>query len=126
MVVGNPVVSNPIFYNTLNAAAFSLPAACSGTRQTMDCFGNAGAGSIIEVPTNVNNWEPASFACFDPALADVGLAADCALRQGTARVARCRAKWKADCPPTSGLRVTRPERRGYTDETWTRKSRLRS
>lgn len=30
---------------------------CSQTRQTFDCFGNAGSGSNIKVPTWMNNWD---------------------------------------------------------------------
>jgi Carboxypeptidase regulatory-like domain/TonB-dependent Receptor Plug Domain len=56
-VVGNPTVSNPTFYNNINPAAFQLPVACSQTRQTMDCFGNAGSGSIFSVPIWMNNWD---------------------------------------------------------------------
>ncbi|MBZ5583467.1 MAG: carboxypeptidase regulatory-like domain-containing protein [Acidobacteriia bacterium] len=56
-VVGDPTVSNPTFYNNINAAAFQLPVACSQTRQTMDCFGNAGQGSIMSIPTWMNNWD---------------------------------------------------------------------
>jgi hypothetical protein len=55
--IGDPTVSNPTFYNTINAAAFQLPVACSQTRQTMDCFGNAGNGSIFSVPIWMNNWD---------------------------------------------------------------------
>ncbi len=56
-VIGDPTVSNPTFYNNINAAAFQLPVACSQTRQTMDCFGNAGNGSIMSVPIWMNNWD---------------------------------------------------------------------
>jgi hypothetical protein len=57
VVIGNPTVANPTFYNNINASAFQLPVACSQTRQTMDCFGNAGSGSIFSVPIWMNNWD---------------------------------------------------------------------
>jgi hypothetical protein len=57
VVIGDPTVANPTFYNNINAAAFQLPVACSQTRQTMDCFGNAGSGSIFKVPIWMNNWD---------------------------------------------------------------------
>ena len=57
VVVGNPTLSNPNFYNNINAAAFQLPVACSQTRQTTDCFGNAGNGSIFSVPVWMNNLD---------------------------------------------------------------------
>jgi hypothetical protein len=57
VVVGNPTLSNPTFYNNINAAAFQLPVACSQTRQTMDCFGNAGNGAIFSVPIWMNNLD---------------------------------------------------------------------
>jgi len=57
VMTGNPVMSNPDFDHNINAAAFQLPVACSQTRQTMDCFGNAGSGSIMSVPIWMNNWD---------------------------------------------------------------------
>ncbi len=50
----------------LNMSAFSIPNPCSwtpaatpqmGVGQSMSCFGNAGAGSVIKIPwTKTNNW----------------------------------------------------------------------
>jgi hypothetical protein len=57
VVVGNPTMANPDFYHNINAGAFQLPVGCSQTRQTMDCFGNAGSGSIVSVPIWMNNWD---------------------------------------------------------------------
>jgi hypothetical protein len=59
LVIGNPEVANPNFYNNINPAAFQLPVACSQARQTMDCFGNAGNGSTFKVPIWMNNWDVA-------------------------------------------------------------------
>jgi hypothetical protein len=43
VLVGDPTVAKPMFYNTINPAAFQVPVACCRTRRTMDCFGNADA-----------------------------------------------------------------------------------
>jgi hypothetical protein len=56
-VVGNPTMANPNFYNNIDPNAFRPPVACSQTRQTLDCFGNAGSGSIFSVPVWMNNWD---------------------------------------------------------------------
>ena len=56
-VIGDPTMSNPDFYHNINPNAFQLPVACSQTRQTMDCFGNAGSGSVFSVPIWMNNWD---------------------------------------------------------------------
>jgi hypothetical protein len=57
LIVGDPVVANPTFTNASNSAAFVPPVACSPTNQTLACFGNAGSGSIVKIPTWVNNWD---------------------------------------------------------------------
>ena len=51
----------------INNAAFMIPLPCSltpqsnvrlGVGQSMECFGNAGAGSLLTIPgTRVNNWD---------------------------------------------------------------------
>jgi hypothetical protein len=52
--------------NTFNWKAFMVPYPCSytpgatpqlGIGQSMDCFGNAGPGSIMTVPLRINNWD---------------------------------------------------------------------
>jgi hypothetical protein len=55
--VGNPTLSNPDFYHNIDPNAFLPPAPCSNTNRTMDCFGNAGSGSIMSVPVWMNNWD---------------------------------------------------------------------
>ncbi len=59
VVIGDPTLPSDqvTFYNTWNAAALQPPVPCSEGRQTMDCFGNAGAGSLISIPTWMNNWD---------------------------------------------------------------------
>ncbi len=56
-VIGNPTMANPTFDHNIDASAFQLPVACSQTRQTLDCFGNAGSGSTMSVPIWMNNWD---------------------------------------------------------------------
>jgi hypothetical protein len=57
--IANPTLPSDqvTFWNTFNWQAFQLPVPCSWTRQTTACFGNAGNGSIINVPTFMNNWD---------------------------------------------------------------------
>jgi hypothetical protein len=56
-IVGNPTLANHDFYHNIDPTAFMPPVPCSQTRQTMDCFGNAGSGSIMSVPIWMNNWD---------------------------------------------------------------------
>ncbi len=58
-IVGNPELSSDKvnFYNTFNPAAFLPPTPCSFTNQSLACFGNAGPGSLMKIPTWVNNWD---------------------------------------------------------------------
>jgi hypothetical protein len=67
IVTGNPTIplSQVNFTNTFNPNAFAFPDPCSwtpaatpqkGVGQSMECFGNAGAGSIYKVPIRINNW----------------------------------------------------------------------
>jgi hypothetical protein len=58
-VVGNPTLpSGEVnFYRTFNWQAFLPPVPCSWERQSLDCFGNAGAGNLIRVPTGTHNWD---------------------------------------------------------------------
>ena len=52
--------------NTFNWKAFAVPYPCSWTPQatpqqgvgkSMECFGNAGLGSLMSVPLRINNWD---------------------------------------------------------------------
>lgn len=45
------------FTHTFNWKAFAIPQPCSLTKQDLSCFGNAGGGSVFNVPTWVNNWD---------------------------------------------------------------------
>ncbi len=58
-VVGDPGLasSEVTFLRTFNWQAFEPPKPCSWTNQSMACFGNGGAGSIVPVPTGMNNWD---------------------------------------------------------------------
>ncbi len=75
IVLGNPSVpSDKVTWdmsdwtknNTFNWQAFMFPYPCSWTPQStpqkgigksMDCFGNAGSGSLMSVPLRQNNWD---------------------------------------------------------------------
>lgn len=68
IVLGNATLPDDqvSFYNTFNWKAFGVPMPCSwtpgttpqqGIGRSMDCFGNAGAGSIVSIPTWMNNWD---------------------------------------------------------------------
>jgi hypothetical protein len=58
--------SSPGFTHTFNWQAVMMPMPCSwtpgatpqqGVGQSMECFGNAGAGSLVKIPTWMNNWD---------------------------------------------------------------------
>ncbi len=68
IVLGDPTLpSDKVnFYNTFNWQAFAFPNPCSwapgatpqkGIGQSMDCFGNAGAGDLFRIPTTMDNWD---------------------------------------------------------------------
>ncbi|MBZ5582643.1 MAG: TonB-dependent receptor plug domain-containing protein [Acidobacteriia bacterium] len=74
VMVGNPKVQGPVKFNmtdwtqnnTFNWQAFVNPMPCSwapmarpqdGIGKSMSCFGNAGAGSMLSLPTQMNNWD---------------------------------------------------------------------
>jgi hypothetical protein len=58
-VVGNPEFGSGQvdFYHTFNTSAFLPPAPCSAANHSVACFGNAGAGNLMKIPTWVNNWD---------------------------------------------------------------------
>jgi hypothetical protein len=45
------------FYNTFSPKAFAPPAPCSFEKKDLSCFGNAGAGSLVKIPTWIHNWD---------------------------------------------------------------------
>jgi hypothetical protein len=49
--------SEVTFERTFNTAAFGPPQPCSLSRQDMSCFGNAGGGSYLFIPTGQHNWD---------------------------------------------------------------------
>ena len=59
VVLGNPELPNDKvdFYHTFNPNVFQPPTPCSWTNQSLACFGNAGPGSLMKIPTWVNNWD---------------------------------------------------------------------
>jgi hypothetical protein len=58
-VVGNGTLPSDevTFYRTFNWQAFMPPTPCSWENQSLACFGNAGAGSLITIPTGTHNWD---------------------------------------------------------------------
>jgi len=51
------VSDKPNQYATFNWKAFQIPTPCGYTNQNISCFGNAGGGDIVEIPTWMNNWD---------------------------------------------------------------------
>ncbi|MCL6543588.1 MAG: carboxypeptidase regulatory-like domain-containing protein [Bryobacteraceae bacterium] len=68
IVVGNPNKPKSEWkeWDFFNWQAFQVPMPCSwtpqatpqqGIGQSMSCFGNAGSGQLIKIPTSMNNWD---------------------------------------------------------------------